>query len=200
MSKTTGIILKEAIVFSILLVFLWALSTEVLLCCTVGKEQSYQAEFTVHWMLLEQLIELGVLFWMLWRVARKLASHQYWPLVVSAITFFILLYHINFCYYTIYFNATHPDYIEKDSNSLESVLTLFHGRNSAPPTYDPIDSFFRFFIELKNIRYNLNFQYITESFALNPVALSFWLSVLPWAHFRNKGIISKSNQSTSDTE
>lgn len=197
-SRTTKIILKEAILFSLLLAFLWALSSEVLLYCTEGKDQSHQAKFTIDWVLLEQLIELGVLFWMLWRVARKLQSDQYWPLVVSAITFFIVLYHINFCYYTVYFNMTHPNYVEKDPNSLESLLTLFHGRNSAPPVYDPIGSFFRFFIELKNIRYNLNFQFLMESFALNPVVLSFWLSVLPWAHFRNKRIMENANQSTSD--
>lgn len=200
MSKTVKIILKESALFSLLLSVYWVLSSILLIHFTDGLDQHPKIEFYIYWGEFESAIQIGVLTWFLVRISKRLENLNYWKLVIGSVVFFVISYHFNYLFDTVYFYATHPDYQAKKEGGIEGLLSFFTGRNETPPAYEPIRYFFGF---IKQLYQQLQFfdSRILGGFlmilVLNPISLAFWPAWMVWRFLRNN---RKQSQSTSQDE
>ena len=143
------IILKESILFSLVLAVFGVLSSMLLVPLTQGVSQSDKIGLNVNWIWIETFFQIGFVSWYILRIYKRLEKSNYWSLVIGTLVLLLIQYHVSFVADYVYFYVTHPNYKPETGNTLEMLLSLFTGRNEVPPTYNIIRSFFAFFMDLK---------------------------------------------------
>ena len=130
------------------------------------------------------IIRIGVLFWALSRLSRKLEVFSFWKLALASIGIMVLNYHVFFVYDVLDYYVIHEPPHDVSSNVLDNMLNLMQYRPA--PSYSPIQVFL---VPLTNcisfIRYG-EFAALFNILFFGALTLPLWVSAVVFFIFRNK--------------
>jgi len=177
---------KQIVIFSLLFALLEIIVFATLSSLAVGQTMARVMTCQFYVYLIRDVLSLGILFFVLYRIGKKIREVNYGKLFLSALAFLAFAYHFEFLFKTIYFYATHPDYptVNTNESSLETLIDLFssYGVNINPPFYDPITYFIG---ELSNIVLHGTPVFVLP-LVFNPLLLSLWVSIIVWLLTKKK--------------
>ena len=189
---------KQIVIFSLLFATLEVVAFAVVSSIAAGQKIGgvLVCQFSVE--LIKDALSLAFLLLVLYRIAKRLEEVSYPKLIISAIVFLALSYHLEFFFKTIYFYSTHsggyPDVeiVNASNDNLMRELSK-HGLNIFPPYYSLNHYFFYALERLLNSRRTI--PYLALIF--NPILLSLWVSAVVWLLTKKKNR-TVFNESTLD--
>ncbi len=178
---------KQIVIFSLLFAALELVVFAVVSSFAAGQNIGTILTCQVSVELTKDVLSLGFLLMVLYRIAKRLEEVSYPKLIISAIVFLALSYHLEFFFKTIYFYSTHSggypdvDIVNASNDNLMRELSK-HGLNIFPPYYSMNHYFFYALERLLNSRGTI--PYIALIF--NPIVLSLWVSGMIWLLTKKK--------------